>query len=59
MIEDVVVFGGLKNMIDGLVNFYVLYKFKMIVFCIICMVEVIGDDLGLFIINFKNEGVVF
>ena len=58
MTEDAAVFGGLKNMIDGLANSYALYKPKMIALCTTCMAEVIGDDLGSFITNSKNEGAV-
>ena len=58
MTEDAAVFGGLKNMIDGLANSYALYKPKMIAVCTTCMAEVIGDDLGAFITNSKNEGSI-
>jgi nitrogenase molybdenum-iron protein beta chain len=58
MTEDAAVFGGLKNMIDGLGNSYALYKPKMIALCTTCMAEVIGDDLASFIGNAKNEGVI-
>jgi nitrogenase molybdenum-iron protein beta chain len=58
MTEDAAVFGGLKNMIDGLANSYALYKPKMIAVCTTCMAEVIGDDLGAFISNSKAEGSV-
>jgi nitrogenase molybdenum-iron protein beta chain len=58
MTEDAAVFGGLKNMIDGLANTYALYKPKMIAVCTTCMAEVIGDDLGGFVGNAKNEGVI-
>lgn len=53
MTEDAAVFGGLKNMIEGLENAYSLYKPKMIAVCTTCMAEVIGDDLGSFINNAK------
>lgn len=58
MTEDAAVFGGLKNMIEGLANAYALYNPKMIAVCTTCMAEVIGDDLGAFIGNSKNEGSV-
>jgi nitrogenase molybdenum-iron protein beta chain len=58
MTEDAAVFSGLKNMIEGLANTYALYKPKMIAVCTTCMAEVIGDDLGAFITNSKNEGSV-
>jgi nitrogenase molybdenum-iron protein beta chain len=58
MTEDAAVFGGLKNMIDGLANSYSLYNPKMIALCTTCMAEVIGDDLGSFIQTAKNEGSI-
>ncbi|GBF79026.1 nitrogenase molybdenum-iron protein subunit beta [Aphanothece sacrum] len=58
MTEDAAVFGGLKNMIEGLENAYNLYKPKMIAVCTTCMAEVIGDDLGSFIGNSKAAGSV-
>jgi nitrogenase molybdenum-iron protein beta chain len=58
MTEDAAVFGGLKNMIEGLANSYSLYKPKMIAVCTTCMAEVIGDDLSAFIKTSKDEGSV-
>lgn len=58
MTEDAAVFGGLKNMLDGLSNAYSLYKPKAIAVCTTCMAEVIGDDLGAFIGNTKNDGLI-
>jgi nitrogenase molybdenum-iron protein beta chain len=58
MTEDAAVFGGLKNMIEGLANSYTLYKPTMIALCTTCMAEVIGDDLGAFITTAKNEGAI-
>jgi nitrogenase molybdenum-iron protein beta chain len=58
MTEDAAVFGGLKNMIEGLANAYTMYKPKMIAVCTTCMAEVIGDDLGAFISSSKNDGSV-
>lgn len=55
MTEDAAVFGGLNNMIDGLANAYALYKPKMIAVLTTCMAEVIGDDLGGFIVNAKKK----
>jgi nitrogenase molybdenum-iron protein beta chain len=45
-------------MTDGLANSYALYKPKMIALCTTCMAEVIGDDLGSFIITSKQKGSV-
>ncbi len=58
MTEDAAVFGGMKNLIEGLANAYSLYNPKMIALCTTCMAEVIGDDLGAFITNAKNQGSV-
>lgn len=56
MTEDAAVFGGQKNMYDGLENALALYKPEMIAVSTTCMAEVIGDDLNAFIGNSKNEG---
>jgi nitrogenase molybdenum-iron protein beta chain len=58
MTEDAAVFGGLNNMIEGLRNAYALYKPKMIAVSTSCMAEVIGDDLGAFIGNARNDGSI-
>lgn len=56
MTEDAAVFGGQKNMFDGLENARALYKPEMIAVSTTCMAEVIGDDLNAFINNAKKEG---
>ena len=56
MTEDAAVFGGQKNMIDGLENAKALYKPAMIAVSTTCMAEVIGDDLNAFINNTKKAG---
>jgi nitrogenase molybdenum-iron protein beta chain len=56
MTEDAAVFGGQKNMFDGLENAKALYKPEMIAVSTTCMAEVIGDDLNAFITNSKKEG---
>ncbi len=58
MTEDAAVFGGQKNMIDGLDNARTIYKPDMIAVSTTCMAEVIGDDLNAFINNSKNAGSV-
>ena len=45
MTEDAAVFGGQKNMFDGLENAKAIYKPDMIAVSTTCMAEVIGDDL--------------
>ena len=56
MTEDAAVFGGQKNMFDGLQNSLALYKPEVIAVSTTCMAEVIGDDLNAFIGNAKKEG---
>ncbi len=56
MTEDAAVFGGQKNMFDGLENALALYKPEMIAVSTTCMAEVIGDDLNAFINNTKAAG---
>ena len=56
MTEDAAVFGGQKNMFDGLENAKALYKPEMIAVSTTCMAEVIGDDLNAFIGNSKKAG---
>ena len=58
MTEDAAVFGGQKNMIDGLENAKALYKPDMIAVSTTCMAEVIGDDLNAFITNTKKAGSI-
>ncbi|VAX10084.1 Nitrogenase (molybdenum-iron) beta chain [hydrothermal vent metagenome] len=56
MTEDAAVFGGQKNMYDGLENCKAMYKPDMIAVSTTCMAEVIGDDLNAFIGNARKEG---
>ena len=56
MTEDAAVFGGQKNMFDGLENAKAIYKPDMIAVSTTCMAEVIGDDLNAFINNSKKAG---
>ncbi|MCZ0703741.1 nitrogenase molybdenum-iron protein beta chain [Natronobacillus azotifigens] len=58
MTEDGAVFGGMRNLIEGLENCQALYNPKMIAISTTCMAEVIGDDLGAFIENAKKEEVI-
>ena len=58
MTEDAAVFGGLKNMVDGLQNCYEMYKPEMIAVSTTCMAEVIGDDLQAFIGNAREAGSI-
>jgi len=56
MTEDAAVFGGQKNMFDGLENAKALYQPEVIAVSTTCMAEVIGDDLNAFIGNAKKAG---
>lgn len=58
MTEDGAVFGGMRNLIEGLQNSTALYKPKMIAMSTTCMAEVIGDDLSAFIENARIEGAI-
>ncbi|MEJ2227911.1 MAG: nitrogenase molybdenum-iron protein subunit beta [Alphaproteobacteria bacterium] len=58
MTEDAAVFGGLRNMVDGLANTKALYDPKMIAVSTTCMAEVIGDDLHSFIEEAREKGSV-
>ena len=58
MTEDAAVFGGTKNMSEGLANALKIYKPKMIAVSTTCMAEVIGDDLNAFINNAKKDGAI-
>jgi nitrogenase molybdenum-iron protein beta chain len=56
MTEDAAVFGGHKNMNEGLENAYALYKPEIVAVSTTCMAEVIGDDLNAFTANAKKDG---
>jgi len=56
MTEDAAVFGGHKNMYDGLQNAIALYKPEVVAVSTTCMAEVIGDDLNAFINNARKDG---
>jgi nitrogenase molybdenum-iron protein beta chain len=56
MTEDAAVFGGQKNLFEGLHNALAIYKPEMLAVSTTCMAEVIGDDLNAFIGNARNEG---
>ncbi|SDY24201.1 nitrogenase molybdenum-iron protein beta chain [Evansella caseinilytica] len=58
MTEDGAVFGGMRNLIEGLQNCTALYKPKMVAMSTTCMSEVIGDDLKAFIENARMEGAI-
>lgn len=58
MTEDAAVFGGQKNIHEGLANASKLYGAEMIAVSTTCIAEVIGDDLNAFINNAKKEGYI-
>ncbi|WP_027417119.1 nitrogenase molybdenum-iron protein subunit beta [Aneurinibacillus terranovensis] len=58
MTEDGAVFGGLRNLVEGLLNSTTMYKPEMIAMSTTCMAEVIGDDLNAFIDTARQEGAI-
>lgn len=56
MSEDAAVFGGHKNMYEGLENATRMYQPGMVAICTSCMAEVIGDDLASFVKNARTQG---
>jgi len=58
MTEDAAVFGGQKNIFEGLENAKKMYEPEMMAVSTTCMAEVIGDDLHAFITNAKKQGKV-
>lgn len=58
MTEDSAVFGGQKNLIDGMENAYTLYKPKMMAIFTSCMAEVIGDDINAYVDKARLDGVI-
>ena len=56
MTEDAAVFGGQKNIHEGMANASKLYGAEMIAVSTTCIAEVIGDDLNAFIGNARKEG---
>ncbi len=53
--EETVVFGGKKNLHEGLFNVIKQYRPEMIGIATTCLAETIGDDLQLFLHEFKKE----
>jgi nitrogenase molybdenum-iron protein NifN len=53
--EETVVFGGKKNLHEGLFNVIKQYRPEMIGIATTCLAETIGDDVKLFLHEFKNE----
>jgi nitrogenase molybdenum-iron protein beta chain len=49
MTEDGAVFGGQRNLVEGLQNAYTLYKPKVMAVFTSCMAEVIGDDISAYV----------
>lgn len=58
MTEDAAVFGGQKNLFEGMENARTLYQPEVMAVFTTCMAEVIGDDLNAFIGNAKKDGRV-
>ncbi len=53
--EETVVFGGQKNLTEGLFNVIRQYRPEMIGIATTCLAETIGDDMHLFLHEFKKE----
>ena len=53
--EETVVFGGKKNLHEGLFHVIKQYQPEMIGIATTCLAETIGDDLQLFLHEFKKE----
>jgi nitrogenase molybdenum-iron protein NifN len=53
--EETVVFGGRENLTEGLFNVIRQYRPGMIGIATTCLAETIGDDVGLFLDQFKKE----
>jgi nitrogenase molybdenum-iron protein NifN len=53
--EETVVFGGKNNLHEGLFNVIKQYQPKMIGIATTCLAETIGDDLHMFLHEFKKE----
>jgi len=53
--EQTVVFGGRKNLFEGLFNVIKQYRPEMIAIATTCLAETIGDDLKMYISEFKKE----
>ncbi len=53
--EQTVVFGGKKNLHEGLFNVIKQYRPEMIGIATTCLAETIGDDVSLFLHEFKKE----
>jgi nitrogenase molybdenum-iron protein NifN len=53
--EDTVVFGGKKNLNEGLLHVIQSYKPQVIGIATTCLAETIGDDVKLFLHEFKKE----
>lgn len=58
MTEDSAVFGGQRNLIEGLENAYMLYKPKMMAVFTSCMAEVIGDDIKAYVDKARLDKVI-
>jgi nitrogenase molybdenum-iron protein beta chain len=56
MTEDGAVFGGQKNLHEGLENAITLYKPDMVAIFTSCMPQIIGDDMKTFLNNAVDQG---
>ena len=53
--EQTVVFGGKSNLTDGLFNVIRQYRPAMIGIATTCLAETIGDDVGMYLSEFRKE----
>ncbi|MCX9082964.1 MAG: nitrogenase molybdenum-iron protein subunit beta [Candidatus Methanoperedens sp.] len=56
--EGTAVFGGLANLKEALVNVTTIYKPDIVAIHTTCVAETIGDDVGTFIEEIKNDGII-
>lgn len=56
--ESNTIFGGLDNLTAGLDNVISQYNPKMIGICTTCLAETIGDDVSMFLNEYKNNRTV-
>src|SRR4030067_3351730 len=56
--EGTAVFGGLANLKEALVNVTTIYKPDIVAIHTTCVAETIGDDVGTFIEEVKNDGII-
>lgn len=56
--EETAVFGGKENLRTGLQNLHLQYKPRLIGIATTCLAETIGDDIGLFLRELRQEEIL-